>query len=150
MGARSQFRDRVGAGSAKGVVKSLPTPVPAQTVQQMDADGPRATTTGFGGQAQSIAMTMIVKDALLRHYGSFKAAAYYMGEMDQAQLTRDLDSGKFKFERLELCDLPAKAAVCRALDEHFGNTGPKARVKQLIRKIRRDLEELDELSDRVA
>ncbi len=106
--------------------------------------------TGYGGQPQSIAMTMIVKDALLRHYGSFKAAAYHMGEMDQGQLTRDLDSGKFKFERLELCDLAAKAAVCRALAEHFGNTDPKARVKRLIRKIRRDLEELDELAEDVA
>ncbi len=103
--------------------------------------------TGYGGQVQSIAMTMIVKDALLRHYGSFKAAAYYMGEMDQGQLTRDLDSGKFKFERLELCDLDAKAAVCRALNEHFGNTDPKARVQRLLRQVRRDL---DELADAVA
>jgi hypothetical protein len=125
-------------------------------VQRVDADGPNgprspaAGAAGYGGQPRSIAMTQIVKDALLRHYGTLKAAAITMGDMDQAQLTRDLDSGKFKFERLEMCDLLAKAAVCRALDEHFGNTGPKARVKQLIRKIRRDLEELDELSDRVA
>jgi len=89
-------------------------------------------------------MSMIVKDALLRHYGSFKAAAYFMGEMDQGQLTRDLDSGKFKFERLELCDLAAKASVCRALAEAFGNTDPKARVHRLIRQIRRDLDELAE------
>ena len=89
-------------------------------------------------------MTMIVKDALLRHYGSFKAAAYYMGEMDQGQLTRDLDSGKFKFERLELCDLAAKASVCRALAEHFGNTDPKARVQRLLRELRRAVEDLAE------
>lgn len=119
-------------------------------VKRTDADEPRATTDGFGGQPRSIAMTMVVKDALLRHYGSFKAAAISMGEMDQGQLTRDLDSGKFKFERLELCDLEAKAAVCRALAEHFGNTDPRARVKRLIRKIRRDLEELDELAEDVA
>lgn len=89
-------------------------------------------------------MTMIVKDALLRHYGSFKAAAYYMGEMDQGQLTRDLDSGKFKFERLELCDLVAKAAVCRALSEYFGNSDPKARVRRLIRAVRHAVDELAE------
>ncbi len=89
-------------------------------------------------------MTMIVKDALLRHYGSFKAAAYYMGEMDQGQLTRDLDSGKFKFERLELCDLAAKAAVCKALNEHFGNTDPKARLRRLIRAVRHAVDELEE------
>lgn len=123
-------------------------------VQRLDAAEPRSTAIdaaeqraavpGFGGQVQSIAMTMIVKDALLRHYGSFKAAAYYMGEMDQGQLTRDLDSGKFKFERLELCDLAAKAAVCKALNEHFGNTDPKARLRRLIRAVRHAVDELEE------
>ena len=89
-------------------------------------------------------MTMIVKDALLRHFGSFKAAAYAMGEMDQGQLCRDLDSGKLKFERLELCDLAAKAAVCRALAEHFGHTDPKARRARLIRDVQRALDALAE------
>jgi len=113
-------------------------------VQRLDEDRPRPAVAGFGGQGQSIAMTMIVKDALLRHYGSFKAAAISMGDMDQAQLTRDLDSGKFKFERLELCDLAAKAAVCRALAEHFGNTDPKARIQRLLRELRRAVEEVAE------
>jgi len=134
--------------------RSVQAPLPPMAVKRVDPGEPRSTTvdqaeprstsTGFGGQAQSIAMSMIVKDALLRHYGSFKAAAFYMGEMDQGQLTRDLDSGKFKFERLELCDLAAKASVCRALAEAFGNSDPKARVHRLIRQIRRDLDELAE------
>jgi len=112
-------------------------------IKRLDAPEP----TGYGGQRQSIAMTMIVKDALLRHYGSFKAAAYYMGQMDQGQLCRDLDSGKFKFERLELCDLAAKAAVVRALAEAFGNSDPKARRRAAIRNLRRAVEELDEAED---
>jgi hypothetical protein len=114
------------------------------TATPLDGAGPRSTTTGFGGQAPSIAMSMIVKDALLRHYGSFKAAAFAMGQMDQAQLTRDLDTGKFKFERLELCDLDAKASVCRALAAAFGNTDPRARRDRLIRNARRALDELAE------
>jgi len=113
-------------------------------VQAVDRPGPSASADGYSGLARSNAMTMIVKDALLRHYGSFKAAAYAMGEMDQSQLTRDLDDGKFKFERLELCDLPAKAAVCRALAEAFGNTDPKARRDRLIRNVRQAFEELVE------
>ena len=135
-------------------MKTVQAPLPPMAVKRVNAGEPHSTTvdqaeprsatTGFGGQAPSIAMSMIVKDALLRHYGSFKAAAYFMGEMDQGQLTRDLDSGKFKFERLELCDLAAKASVCRALAEAFGNTDPKARVHRLIRQIRRDLDELAE------
>jgi hypothetical protein len=134
--------------------RSVQAPLPPMEVKRVDAgeprratiDGaePRPTSTGFGGQAPSIAMSMVVKDALLRHYGSFKAAAISMGDMDQGQLTRDLDSGKFKFERLELCDLEAKASVCRALAEAFGNTDPKARIQRLIRESRRILDELAE------
>lgn len=123
---------------------SVQAPLPPMAVKRTDATEPRATTDGFGGQVQSIAMSLIVKDALLRHYGSFKAAAFYMGQMDQGQLCRDLDSGKFKFERLELCDLAAKAAVCRALAEAFGNVDPKARRDRLIRAVRHALDELAE------
>ncbi len=123
---------------------SLPTPVPSGELKRSDAPEPRSTTDGFAGQARSIAMSMIVKDALLRHYGSFKTAAYEMGRMDPGQLTRDLDSGKFKFERLELCDLPAKAAVTKALHVHFGATDPKARRDRLIRNVRRAVDELAE------
>lgn len=123
--------------------KSLQTPLPPMEIKRTD----RPELDGYGGQPQSNAMTMIVKDALLRHYGSFKAAAYYMGQMDQGQLCRDLDSGKFKFERLELCDLAAKAAVCRALAEHFGPSDPKARRRLAMRNLRRAVEELDESED---
>lgn len=125
---------------------SVQKPLPPMAVQSLDRAGLAApsTTTGYGGQAPSIAMTMIVKDALLRHYGSFKAAAIAMGDYDQSQLTRDLDSGKFKFERLELCDLLAKAAVAKALHDHFGNTDPKARRDRLIRNVRHALDELAE------
>ena len=116
------------------------TPLPPMAVKRLDAPGLSVPSS----QARSIAMSMVVKDALLRHYGSFKAAAISMGEMDQGQLTRDLDSGKFKFERLELCDPDAKAFVCRALAEAFSASDPKARIIRLIRESRRLLDELAE------
>jgi hypothetical protein len=122
----------------------LKTPAVPAEVKRTDGDEPRAPLPGFAGQAPSIAMSMVVKDALLRHYGSFKAAAFYMGQMDQGQLCRDLDTGKFKFERLELCDLAGKASVVKALHEHFGNTDPKARRNRLIRNVRRAVDELAE------
>ncbi len=129
------------------MTRIVQTPLPPMAVQPVDRAEPRSTPTGYGGQVQSIAMSMIVKDALLRHYGSFKAAAISMGEMDQGQLCRDLDSGKFKFERLELCDLDAKAAVCRALAEAFSHTDPKTRRRLAMRNLRRAVDELDDAED---
>lgn len=133
---------------------SVQRPLPPMEVKRsnaveprVDDAEPRSTSTGYGGHAPSIAMTMIVKDALLRHFTSFKLAAIAMGDMDPGQLCRDLDSGKFKFERLELCDLAAKAAVCRALAEHFGHTDPKARRRLAMRNLRRAVDELDEAED---
>jgi len=126
------------------MTRSVQAALPPMAVKGTDAAEPRAASAGYGGQPQSIAMSLVVKDALLRHYGSFKAAAFYMGEMDQGQLCRDLDSGKFKFERLELCDLAGKASIVRALHEYFGNADPKARRDRLIRNVRRALDELAE------
>jgi len=113
-------------------------------VKGTDRPEPLPAPAGYAGQPQSIAMTIIVKDALLRHFGSFKAAAYAMGQMDQGQLCRDLDSGKFKFERLELCDLQAKAAICRALADAFGPVDPVARRARLIANLRRAVDALAE------
>jgi hypothetical protein len=85
----------------------------------------------------------VVKDALLRHYGSVKAAAISLG-VDPSLLMRELDTGKFKVERLEMCDDDAKAFVSRALYEAFGHGNPQARVQRLIRESRRILDELAE------
>jgi hypothetical protein len=119
--------------------------LPPTEVNRVDAIERHQPAVDAACQAQSIALTAVVKDALLRHYGSFKAAAISMGEMDQGQLTRDLDTGKFKLERLELCDDQAKAFISAALYEAFGNADPKARVLRLIREGRRILDELSEV-----
>lgn len=84
-------------------------------------------------QSSPFALTAIVRDALLRSYGSLKAAAITMGEMDQAQLTRELDSGKLNLARLELLDDAGKAELSRQLIQVFGAQleDPKARARRL-------------------
>jgi hypothetical protein len=88
-------------------------------------------------------LSAVVKDALLRHYGSVKAAAISLA-IDPSLLIRELETGKFRLERLEGCDLEAKAYVCRALAEAFSDANPQARVRRLIRESRRILDELAE------
>ncbi len=113
-------------------------------VKRLDDVEPPPASHVSGSSVQSIRVSAVVKDALLRHYGSFKAAAITMGDMDQGQLARDLDSGKFKFERLELCDDAAKAFIATALYEAFADANPKARMLRLIRNARRAIDELAE------
>jgi hypothetical protein len=120
------------------------TPLPPMAVKRVDEVQPPTAPADSVSSVQSIRMTAVVKDALLRHYGSFKAAAITMGEMDQGQLARDLDSGKFKFERLELCDAVAKGFIAAALYEAFGHVDPKERVRRLIRNAHRAIDELAE------
>ena len=126
---------------------TVPTPHGSVEVPSLDVGRRRMVKAGEPVQsspAARLVWSAVIKDALDRHYGSLKAAAFAMGEYDPSQLTRDLDTGKFKQERLELCDGDAQAAIARALHAEFGNADPKARVLRLIRRIRRDLDDLAE------
>lgn len=117
-------------------------------VQNMDTARPnpaKASLDRVDSPSQSIAMTSVVKEALTAHYVKLENAARAMGNMDPSQLSRDLKSGAFKFERLDALDQDGKAAVTGALHAAFGQpTDPKACARRLIRSIRRDLEDLAE------
>ena len=98
----------------------------------------------LGSPSVSIAACAVVKDALARHYGSLKAAAIAL-HYDPSQLTRDLDRGDFKVQRLDR-DEEARAFVAAALYEAFGNTDPQARKQRLLREARRVIDELAEIA----
>lgn len=86
----------------------------------------------------------VVKETLIRHYGSLKAAALTLG-MDQGQLSRELESGDFKFKRLDH-DPDAAAIVATALHAALGAHlhDPKARVRQIVRELRAKLDEVEQ------
>lgn len=123
---------------------SIPQTSRAAQVNSLDDVRPVPAKAGLTRQAVSIALTAVVKDALQRHYGSLKAAAISLG-IDPGQLTRELTSGAFKFERLERADAEAQAFVVRCLHEAFADADPKAQARRLIREGRRVLDELAEV-----
>lgn len=123
---------------------SIERPAPSPPVPSLDVGRPRMAKAVQRGPSPRLLWSAVLKDALDRHYGSLKAAAYAMGEYDPSQLTRDLDTGKFRSERLELCDEPAQAAIARALYQAFGEFDPAARRRQALRNVRRALDELEE------
>lgn len=114
--------------------------------KSLDGIRPRMVPAALTVNPDQSALTVVVKDALLRHYGTLKAAAITMGEMDQGQLTRELDSGKLNLARLELLDDAGKAAVAKRLHDAFiaALETPQARAQRVIREARQKLDELDE------
>lgn len=121
----------------------LPKPDPSTPLNSLDGVRPKAAKAGLERQSVSIALSSVVKDALIRHYGSLKSAAITL-QMDQGQLTRELQTGDFKLKKLDRDD-EAKAFIARALHEAFGDADPKAQARRAIREVRARLDELQEL-----
>jgi len=97
----------------------------------------------------ALAFRSVVKDALIQHYGSLRAAAATLG-MDPAQLTRELQTGDFKLMRRLNDDPEALATVVIALFHEFGTRDQNARAKRLVRELRAQLTALEtELAEAV-
>lgn len=121
---------------------SIATSALSKPVKTIDSDEPRALPRPE--------MARVVKAALQQHYGSMKAAALSMA-IDQGQLTRELDSGAFKFWRLDKLEDEGRAAVARALFEAYGlDDNPRAKLKRLIHEQRARLDEIEALVPEVA
>ena len=121
---------------------SLQSPLPPMELNSLDVGRPKQAKAGLPSQPMSTAMTTVVKDALIRHYGSLKSAGITLN-IDKGQLTRELQTGDFKIKQLDK-DPEAKAFVSDALHEAFGDADPKARVRRLLREARQRLDEATE------
>jgi hypothetical protein len=93
----------------------------------------------------------VVADAVVDFYGSVKAASFALGEngrqVDPSLMMRDFRRGNLA--RLERADAEAKGFVSDALRKMFGCSDPKERARAAIRRARRELDELAELTERV-
>lgn len=115
-------------------------------VNSLDSVRPRALKHGAVSQPLSVRTTEVVKEALMRHYGSLKCAALSMKPpMDEGQMSRELGSGKFRLETLDRLDEEGRAFVAETLHKALGDPDPKARAQRLIRDVRARLDELAEV-----
>lgn len=115
------------------------TPVPT-----LDVGRPHMAKAVLSSPLEGRAWSRATKAALIRHFGTLKAAAITMGNIDASQLSRDLDTGKFKSERLDLLTPEDNAVISTAVADALADRDPKARVRRLIREGRRILDELAE------
>lgn len=118
---------------------TMPQDARGALVNSIDGVRPKAVKASLPSQSLSIAMTAVVKHALLRHYGALKCAAISL-RMDEGQLSRELSSGDFKINKLDR-DEDARAFVANALHEAFGQTDPKATARRKLREARSAIDE---------
>lgn len=124
--------------------RSVQGHLPPMECNSIDGVRPQMAKATLDRQSLSLAMTAVVRDALIRHYGSLKAAAITF-QMDPGQLTRELQSGDFKMLKKLDGDNEAKAFVSAALHEAFSDVDPKARTRRMLRELRQRLDELAEM-----
>ena len=125
--------------------------LPPMELSTRDGHRSASATVSSPCQSSSIALIDVVKDALIRHFGSLKAAGIEL-KYDLGQLSRDLQSGDFKFRRLEgHKDSDAiKRLITQGMLLTHGPDDPKTRRRRVIRDLRQRLDELDEIEDAVA
>lgn len=119
-------------------MRSSVAPAPSSIeVNSLDAVRPQMAKASL--ERPSAAMGEVIKDALLRHYGTLKCAAITL-KIDQGQLTRELQTGDFKIRQLDK-DPEAKAFVSDALHEAFGTCDPLAIARRMLREARQRIDD---------
>jgi hypothetical protein len=121
---------------------TMPKTAESMRINNVEIPRPKAAKVEPADQRLSITFAAVVKDALIGHYGSLKAAAITLG-IDLGQLSRELQSGDFKLKQLDK-DPEARRDVADALHEAFRDDDPKAKARRLIRAARRSLDDLAE------
>lgn len=119
-------------------------------VNSLDSVRPQPAKASLKVNDSQSAMTVIVKAGLIKACGSLKAAAIQM-HIDGGQLTRELESGAFKFERLDHLTPEEKAVVIEGLHQEFGTvTSPQQYAARLFREIEQRLDALKQVLEHVA
>jgi len=128
---------------------SLATSARSQEVRSLDEIGPASDQIG-PKQAKALLrgtpFNQVQAEAIVRFYGSVKATAFALGEVDASLMQREFRDGKFgRFDEHAKDD--AKAYVANALHEVFGTLGTReARIAQLKRSIEDQLDEMVQLA----
>lgn len=128
----------------------MPAPRRSDPVCSLDHIRPTPAKAGLKqSDASDHSVVAVTRDALVKHYGSVKAMAFALGEVDPSLMNREFDAGKLA--RVDQFAGPeAKAAIALALTEAFGVlTTPQARIRAAIREMRAKCDEFEQFVELV-
>lgn len=127
---------------------------PVRTLDEIRATGRPPLKSPSEPVEASDRVGPIARQAVIKHYGTVKEAAWRLGEgaglapLDPSLLMRELEAGKLS--RLDV-DPAVVAAVARALSDTYAPMStPAARLRQKAREVRAIADELDQLSEFIA
>lgn len=127
---------------------SLPKALPSTRVDVLDSVRPAPAKAALKVNDSQFALTAVVSDSI-RSVTTQKAAAIDM-EIDEGQLSRELQSGRLTLARLERLGPDVAAEIGRRLLEQYGPLAtPHARARQTVRAIRKALDDLDQYLEHV-
>lgn len=118
---------------------SIAQPAQSDPVRTLDEIRPTPVKACLSSDRVGPSVPAVVKDAVVRHYGSVKAAAISLG-VDPSLMMREFDAGKLG--RLE-ADAEARASVVDALHAAFGRSDPKGYAIRALSDIRERLAVID-------
>lgn len=123
--------------------RSLAAHQPSDPVRTLENIRPRMAQADLErsdlvGSSDQFGLTYgaVAREAVVKHYGSVKAAAISLGNVDPSLMVRELEGGKF--QRLEHAQDAArlKAAVSEALYKAFTPlTDPKDAARQMCDQV---------------
>lgn len=116
----------------------------------LDGLRPQMVKAELHDQSLSIEMSGVVRDALIRHFGSLKAAAIEM-DIDPAQLTRELEAGKLNLARLSKCGAAFMLKFGQLMVEHAQPlTSPVAQGFKDLNEMERRIQSIRQLLEHCA
>lgn len=121
---------------------TVATARPSDPVRNLDTIRPTQARAVLRSDHIGLALGVVIKDAVVKHYGSVKAAAISLNNVDPSLMMRELEAGKIG--RLEQADDAAKAAIAAALFDAYGQLeDPKARARRALREVEARIREVD-------
>lgn len=117
-------------------------------VRSLEEIRPKPAKAGLTSDHIGLTFSAVMRDAILGHYGSVKAAALSL-DVDPSLMQREFNEGKFG--RLEKADEIAKASIFAAVHNVYGPlASPRARGHFLLDRIMGDVSELRQLVEHIA
>lgn len=119
----------------------MPSPRQSDPVLNLDNIRPTAAKAVLSSDRRSVGG--VFKSAVVKHYGSVKAAAISLGNVDPSLMMREFAASKFgRFD--EHADDAAKADVSAIVYRALGQSDPKAEIRRALKEAKDRIEDVME------